>query len=622
MTYYQNDTPILCENKIEKISGVYYDSELEAVEKSQQTVLNYSRNKIVQDNSVGTPEVIYTKNHSSYSGKNVEFVYIQNNTERNWNIIKEYEYKRYPNMPDCITLPNKETMIRHLGLNSTNQRSEETFEYDYDSLERINKDVHKVNNNSMYEKYYTYDVLNRIVREDNLGFGKTYTYEYDIYGNIINKKEYNYTRDTNLSSPTKTYNYIYHTTSDENKNPHMLKEYDGNLITYDNQNRMISYTTTTNSKQFVWDNRNMVQYAYNGTTLTFLYDTNGIRTNKIIEGNNQTIEIKYITNGNKIIKETRSNGIELTYLHFNNEIVGFIYNNDYYMFYKNITGDIVAILNNNNVVARYKYDAWGNHTVYNPDGTINTNSTFIGNINPIRYKTYYYDQETQLFYCNSRYYSPELCRWISPDSIEYLDPESINGLNLYCYCMNNPIMYADPSGHFTIAAMLISVGLSLAFEFVGDLIDGNGIDHSLREYIGAGVSGLFGGLGGGFGAQIVFSVAGGIIDSWISGELNGDNMGQVLFNIGVSTVLSSVAGHLGGKLASKLKGNSLAKLGRHEIKNSMKNLGLKFSLNKNGTSAKELTKFLNKDTSVWLGKIVGEYGMASTVSGLYSLLPF
>ena len=55
--------------------------------------------------------------------------------------------------------------------------------------------------------------------------------------------------------------------------------------------------------------------------------------------------------------------------------------------------------------------------------------------------------ETSLYYCNSRYYSPELCRWISPDSIEYLDPESINGLNLYCYCMNNPIMYADPSGH-------------------------------------------------------------------------------------------------------------------------------------------------------------------------------
>ena len=71
-----------------------------------------------------------------------------------------------------------------------------------------------------------------------------------------------------------------------------------------------------------------------------------------------------------------------------------------------------------------------------------------------------------------------------------------------------------------------------------------------------------------------------------------------------------------------MKGNSLAKLGRHEIKNSMKNMGLKFSLNKNETSAKAIIKFLNEDTNKWLGKIVGEYGMAGTVSGLYSLLPF
>ena len=55
--------------------------------------------------------------------------------------------------------------------------------------------------------------------------------------------------------------------------------------------------------------------------------------------------------------------------------------------------------------------------------------------------------ETSLFWLSSRYYSPELCRFISPDNIEYLDPQSINGLNLYAYCMNNPIMYADPSGH-------------------------------------------------------------------------------------------------------------------------------------------------------------------------------
>ena len=72
-----------------------------------------------------------------------------------------------------------------------------------------------------------------------------------------------------------------------------------------------------------------------------------------------------------------------------------------------------------------------------------------------------YDVETGLFYCNSRYYSPELCRWISPDSIEYLDPESINGLNLYCYCGNDPIDKVDPTGHdwwhWAVAAGIVVV---------------------------------------------------------------------------------------------------------------------------------------------------------------------
>ena len=72
-----------------------------------------------------------------------------------------------------------------------------------------------------------------------------------------------------------------------------------------------------------------------------------------------------------------------------------------------------------------------------------------------------YDVETGLFWVSSRYYSPELCRWISPDSIEYLDPESINGLNLYAYCGNDPINYADPSGCFPILTVILC-GLAVA----------------------------------------------------------------------------------------------------------------------------------------------------------------
>ena len=61
-------------------------------------------------------------------------------------------------------------------------------------------------------------------------------------------------------------------------------------------------------------------------------------------------------------------------------------------------------------------------------------------MNSFRYKGYFFDVDTQLYYCNSRYYSPELCRWISPDSVDYLEPESVNGLNLYAYCGNDPVM--------------------------------------------------------------------------------------------------------------------------------------------------------------------------------------
>jgi len=99
------------------------------------------------------------------------------------------------------------------------------------------------------------------------------------------------------------------------------------------------------------------------------------------------------------------------------------------------------------IVCESKYDSYGNHKVLDSNRVETTSVNFIGNINPFRYKGYYYDVETQLYWVSSRYYSPELCRWISPDSIEYLDAESINGLNLYCYCMNNPIMNVDPSGH-------------------------------------------------------------------------------------------------------------------------------------------------------------------------------
>lgn len=83
-----------------------------------------------------------------------------------------------------------------------------------------------------------------------------------------------------------------------------------------------------------------------------------------------------------------------------------------------------------------------------------TSATHIANINPIRYRGYYYDTEIDMYYLRSRYYSPELCRFISCDEIEFLGASgSALGYNLFSYCENNPVNAADPSGY--IAANIV-----------------------------------------------------------------------------------------------------------------------------------------------------------------------
>ncbi len=86
------------------------------------------------------------------------------------------------------------------------------------------------------------------------------------------------------------------------------------------------------------------------------------------------------------------------------------YNGVRYAFRKNLQGDVIAILDTSgNVVARYTYDAWGGIlSVTDGNGNANTSSTFIGNVNPIRYRGYYYDTETGWYYLNSRYYDPQV----------------------------------------------------------------------------------------------------------------------------------------------------------------------------------------------------------------------
>ena len=174
------------------------------------------------------------------------------------------------------------------------------------------------------------------------------------------------------------------------------------------------------------------------------YDADGNRYKKEYYKNGTTITHEYITDGKKILREIITGGANagtIYYMYNGEELVGFTYKNKEYYFQRDLRGDIIEIWDNSTSrVARYVYDAWGNHKVYDSNGYENTTDTFIGNINPFRYRGYYYDVETNLFLVTSRYYSPELGRFIQPADVSSLDPKSVNGLNLYCYCSNNPVM--------------------------------------------------------------------------------------------------------------------------------------------------------------------------------------
>ncbi len=93
-------------------------------------------------------------------------------------------------------------------------------------------------------------------------------------------------------------------------------------------------------------------------------------------------------------------------------------------------------------MVKYVYDAWGNHAVE----VLDSACAELSQLNPYRYRGYYYDTETGLYFLKTRYYDPEIGRFITIDDLSYIDPETINGLNLYAYCTNNPVMNIDPNG--------------------------------------------------------------------------------------------------------------------------------------------------------------------------------
>lgn len=195
-------------------------------------------------------------------------------------------------------------------------------------------------------------------------------------------------------------------------------------------------------------------------------------------------------------------------MYYNLSVTALKYGNVYYFYRKDAQGNIIALIDSNgNKVVQYIYDAWGNHSI--------SGDEVLGNLNPFRYRSYYYDTETGLYYLQTRYYDPETGRFISQDSVEYADPESINGLNLYAYCGNNPVMRIDPTGTF-LFSFLIAV---LAGALIGGLVGGVSAVANGDNFWGGFLSGaLVGGVLGGamiLGGATMLAVAGKAVSGFV-----------------------------------------------------------------------------------------------------------
>ena len=314
----------------------------------------------------------------------------------------------------------------------------EKFNYTYDNVRNITN-VTDINNNSIAS--YVYNNLNELIRENNVQTGKTVAYTYNAGGNMTEKKIYSYTTDADLTNATleSTVTYNYGDANWPDKLTSITCGEDEQAIIYDAIGNPLEYR---NGWNFSWVRGHrldkMENSGYN-INIEFKYNERGVRTQKIVNG----VQTDFITSGIKLLGQKTGENVLLWQVDGNGNTIGFNYNGVPYFYMKNLQGDIIGITDaSGNIVAKYTYDSWGKLISIKDASDVDktTDTTFIGYINPLRYRGYYYDSETGLYYLNERYYDPEIGRFISAD--ETLD----GGYNLFEYCYNNPVILYDPNG--------------------------------------------------------------------------------------------------------------------------------------------------------------------------------
>ena len=346
--------------------------------------------------------------------------------------------------------------------------------------------ITSVKENGVQKLSYTYDSIGQLTRENNAYLEKTYVYAYDLFGNMTSKKTYAYTTAATLGTAQSTRSSTY--------SRDQLTSIGSTSIAYDGAGNPqtwygVLYTVG-------WQGRNMTEASLGaGLDMSYSYNADGLRTKKDVDWPNlqKNIEYYYDANGRLVyetIKTAEGRNDKITYMYDGaGRLMGLAYRDTpgatYNYFYeRNGQGEIIGLRNDAGYrMVEYVYDAWGNCKTVS-DTTLEK----IGTLNPYRYKDCYYDWETGWYYLNSRYYDPDAGRFISPDDVEYLGADgSPNSYNRYAYCGNNPVMYADPSGHLA-GVLLIGIWL-YCFTPVGSAVTQAAV--STVSYVGMAVASIW-----------------------------------------------------------------------------------------------------------------------------------
>ena len=312
-------------------------------------------------------------------------------------------------------------------------------DYSYDA----NGNITEIKQNGKLTNKYVYDSLNELKEEYDYVNEFYINYSYDGAGNLQNK--YEQVLDPTYGYPTGTQHgntYEYTDTSWKDK----LTKINGDNITYDANGNPLTYR---DGMSFEWENgRILKKINTSDKSVQMSYDSNGMRTQKTVDGVKTNY---YYDSSNNLFALTQGNDTLFFYYDNSGEVMSVSCNGTMYYYIQDLQGDITEIVDKDGkAVAEYAYDAWGNMLTEN-NGTL-----AVGKLNPFRYRSYVYDEETGLYYLQSRYYDTLTGRFLNADV--YCDTESGTPLstNMFAYCENNAINNVDYSGNSPKSKNIIS----------------------------------------------------------------------------------------------------------------------------------------------------------------------